>query len=112
MLDELQEDGSSTRDHMRKHFESTGEMPDLLKPVDCLPESLYIWRIYCRMTRRRQGMNALSNSDIEAWLNVRGIRLSAFELDILDAIEAVWSKLMTRRIQEQQQRAEANARRK
>ena len=76
----------------------TGEFPPGFEPINCPPEVLYIWDIWCALNRRRQEGNAVSYSDIVSWSELSRVNVLPFEMSILDQIEDIFFKKRNKRI--------------
>jgi hypothetical protein len=72
-------------------------MPPELRSPPCPEQVLYVWRWYQELALRRQsngfGPLPITHSEIEAWAKRRGIALSAWEQDALDALEEVFLRV-------------------
>jgi hypothetical protein len=69
-------------------------MPPELVPVDCDPCVRYIFTYWLSLNRRRKGFDPITELDIFAWSWLRGIRLNAFELDVLEKVEDLYFKII------------------
>jgi len=65
-------------------------MPLELMPIECHPFVRYIFVYWASLNRRRKGFDPITELDIFAWSWLRGIRLNAFELDVLERIETLY----------------------
>lgn len=92
-LSELQGDGASLRTHLQRAAE-TGRIDDRLFnecPRECLP----VWTAYVQIARSRAagfGATGISLQEIEAWQRLYGVRLTAWELDTIIELDAVFMK--------------------
>lgn len=88
----LRPDGSTFRADLESIRRQTGQTPPELEPVECPSEVKYIWDHWLSMEKRRQGQNPISWEGVESWARLRGIDLTAFEMDMLDLIEGLYFK--------------------
>jgi hypothetical protein len=69
-------------------------MPPELEAIECPEEMLYVWEYFRGMCARRQhnGRNfePLSNTEIEAWARLRGVRLTPSEVQAIDELEMMY----------------------
>jgi hypothetical protein len=93
-----QPDGATLREHLQSAWRQTGERPELLEPVDCPDEMLYLWDRFLEVSKRRTsngfGLNPVPYADIAAWATMNRVRITPFELEVLDRIEALYVSLM------------------
>lgn len=64
-------------------------MPEELVPVDCPLEVRYLWEYYSSM-RHRVRTQELTDLHVMMWCFLRGIELSAFEVEVLEALDNVF----------------------
>jgi len=52
---------------------------------------LYLWEYFLSLSMRRswsgQALNPISNLEVLAWSQLRGISLTAFEVEVLESLE-------------------------
>ena len=90
-MSELQGDGASLRTHLQRAA-GTGRIDDRLFnecPKQCLP----LWTAFTQIGRSRPsgfGASAISLQEIEAWQRLYGVRLTAWELDTIIELDAVF----------------------
>jgi len=93
-LSARQSDGATLREHLESLANQTGEMPQELEAVDCPEPIRYLWGYFTSMSKRRTwngGMaNPISNQEMQAWAQPRGIALSAFDVEALDDLETMY----------------------
>lgn len=89
-LGQRQRDGRPLRDHLLA-AQRGGYSHPLLQAPHLPPGGVELWELYLRISRAsRQGLNeqpTLAPSQVLAWQQLHGVRLSPWELDTLDAIE-------------------------
>jgi len=69
-------------------------MPQELEAVDCPEPIRYVWGYFTSMNKRRSWNgtmgNPISNQEMQAWAQPRGIVLSAFDVEALDDLETMY----------------------
>lgn len=72
--------------------------PEKPPPPPCPEGLLYIWGYFQMLNKRRTsngfGLNAITNSEMEAWSRLHRITLSIFEVEALEAIEGFYLRTM------------------
>jgi hypothetical protein len=95
-LSEIQSDGATLRDHLESVWRQSGNRPEQLEAVECPSEIKYLWFYFCQLHARRgssgMGPNPISYAEIEAWSRLQHVKLSAFEVGVLDRLEALYLK--------------------
>lgn len=89
------------REHLEQVETSTGRRPDALdgpeKPALAEP----VWAHFVAMHNRREngmaGPQPLSYESILAWCNLYRIRLSFWELEVIEALDATWLRVTRER---------------
>ena len=60
--------------------------------IECPPEVEYIWRLFRSLDQRRTssgfGANPITHADLAAWEQRLSFRLTPFEWECIDALEA------------------------
>lgn len=90
---EVEGSGGTLRDHCASIArQSGGEWPEEWLPRVCPPELVYVWNWFAGMNLRRLADIPFSNQEVLAWAERRGLRLTAFENETLDALELVYQR--------------------
>lgn len=90
-MSELQGDGASLRTHLQRAA-GTGRIDDRLFN-ECPKEVRAIWETFTQIGRSRPsgfGVSAVSLQEIESWQRLYGVRLTAWELDTIIELDAVF----------------------
>lgn len=65
-----------------------------MDPIDVEADILYLWRHFVSMSQRRQngftGPAPITSLEMRAWAELRGIHLATWEVEALDALEALY----------------------
>lgn len=90
-LGQRQADKATLRQHLLRLQASTGRTdPRLVSSVPAAGRSL--WDVFGALSRARAsngfGPSAIGPRDVQAWCDLHGVRLTAWELDTLDAMDA------------------------
>lgn len=91
----------SVREHLEQVEQSTGRRPaDLDGPE--MPEVLeHVWRDFIALHNRRgsgmDGAHPLTYESIFAWCNLYKLRLSCWELEIIEALDVAWRRVAQER---------------
>lgn len=67
----------------------------LERAVECPPAVSWIWHSYCDLNRGRTpgfGGASLTWQDLEAWMRLRDIALTQWEIDVIFELETVQPK--------------------
>lgn len=88
-------DGQTLRDHLKSHHAKTGEMPRRLAEAPQCPEGCYqLWRDFLALHHGRGstgfGPARISFSDILAYQQVRGIRLSQWDISTIQRADTAF----------------------
>ena len=76
------------REHLQQVTKITGKLPDELIEPELLPGCDSIWQMFLSLNNGRDGENKpLSWRDLHAWQQMQDVRLDAFEIDILIAMD-------------------------
>lgn len=90
----MQEDGHTLRWHLEIVHEHSGVMPDDLDVPDAPVELQYLWGYFLNMHRKRtagaMAVDPLSDAQILAWQQRNCIKLTPFENECIDALDAVF----------------------
>lgn len=62
--------------------------------VEFDPSVRYIFDYWTSLNRRRKGFDPVTDLDIWAWSQLRGVRLNAFELQVLERLEELYFQLI------------------
>lgn len=90
-MSELQGDGASLRTHLQRAA-GTGRIDDRLFN-ECPKEGLSVWLTFVQVGRSRPagfGASAVSLQEVEAWQRLFGVRLTAWELETIIELDAVF----------------------
>lgn len=97
-LDKKDDNGVSVRAHLEQVMESTGRAPDELVPPPFPDVARHVWENFIDIHRGRRisgmGASGIAYSDIQDWCNLRNIRLSSWEIDVVLMLSGVWVKVM------------------
>lgn len=87
-----QGDGCPLRDHIKAAQRQHGPnwWPEGMEPVDCPPPVDYLWGYFLSLGMRREAGKFLGYANVQAWAQMRGRILQAYELDALDRIETIF----------------------
>ena len=98
-LSKPDKNGVSKREHLETIQAKHGiEMEGLIGPP--FPDIVeYVWSAFNSLHAGRgygfSGPNPLSYENIAAWMSLTGIELSAWELDVVKRLDALWLKAMS-----------------
>jgi len=85
-------DGSTERDHLAAHLQASGQVPPELQ-VPALPAGCEVlWGVFLQLHNTRavgMGPSPISTTDLWSYQRMHGIRLNPWELDCLQALDAV-----------------------
>jgi hypothetical protein len=91
VLNELQEDGCTLRDHLLSGYKQTGVKSPELEVENPPDEAEYVWGYFLSLAARRRfsehGPERISWIDIQAWLNVTRTKIEPWELNAILAID-------------------------
>lgn len=77
--------------HLRAAQRQGADVGDLLEPLPIPAAAAALWGVWQGLKGQRrqamQGLAPLLAADIEPWLRLRGLRLTPWELDTLDALD-------------------------
>jgi hypothetical protein len=80
-------------------------MPELLAKADQADAGPlhYLWLLFCEATERRQHSKSgvaqtLSNQELRAWMRLRGILLTPFEVGVLDRLERAFMRFIADKV--------------
>ena len=90
--------GVSEREHLEQVEKATGKRPAALDGPP-LPEIADpVWTTFASLHARRnsgmEGPQPLSYEAILAWCNLYGIRLSLWEMEVIEALDALWLRIV------------------
>lgn len=90
-----QVDGATLRDHLLIAAKQLGYMPDELRnapPLPPLMETHWKWfsDLHLRRSSNGYGPNPISFTELEAWSRLRGIPLTAFDVDTIMLLDTVY----------------------
>lgn len=86
-------DGATVREHLESVQRQTGVLHEALQGET--PEGLlYLWEWFGRMNMRRPSMDGMpgpiTNTEMKAWAELHGVRLSPFEVEVLDGLDSLF----------------------
>jgi hypothetical protein len=85
-LSHLRPDGTTLRQHLQAAANDTGRAdPRLASRVPA--EAAALWDAFVSMSGSRQGGAAIAPSEIVAWQQLHGVRLSSWEVDTIARID-------------------------
>lgn len=89
-LGQKQADGATLREHLQRLEANTGRHDSRLD--NALSEAAKpLWHLFAQLSARRGsggfGPMPISPRDVQAWCEMRGLRLTPWELDTLDAMD-------------------------
>lgn len=80
-------DGSSLREHLLAEARATGK-PDPALTAQVPPAGTVLWRAFTQLRGRGGGMSGgLTHGELAAWQQLHGVRLTAWEVDTLLAMD-------------------------
>ena len=95
----------SEREHLEQIAKSSGRRPEGLDGPPFPVEAEGVWDTFLTLHHKRTyygtGMGSAPNpiqpEMILAWCNLHSVRLSCWELEVIEALDAVWMKVMSER---------------
>lgn len=94
MLSAVQDDGKSLRWHLEIIHKQSGQMPAELDIPDAPHELQYLWGYFQSLNAKRtaggMSLDPLSDAQIMAWQQRHRIKLTPFENECIDALDAAY----------------------
>lgn len=101
LLDSRTGDGPTQREAYASHRRQGGPIEEQLEPLECPEEAYYLWEYFCSMNARRTGNgfgpNPITDEGVMAWAARRGIILMRIEHEALDALEALFMSIASKK---------------
>lgn len=93
------------REHLEQIAKSSGRRPIALDGPEFPQGAEYIWGVFLALHDRRThygsgfgaSPNPLQFEAILAWCNLYSVRLSCWELEVIETLDAVWMQVMGER---------------
>ena len=89
-LAQRQADGDTLRGYLQWHAGASGVVDERLQ-ASPPPEGAFLWEVYMDLSSMRppamSGMSAIPGGEYESWMRLNGIRLNAWELDTIRAMD-------------------------
>lgn len=92
-LSETQADGATLRDHLlAAAAQGSARDPMLDATVPLGAETL--WECFASLSASRAAESGIAPSEIEAWQRLRGVKLTPWEVDTLEAVDRACMSIM------------------
>lgn len=90
--------GVSEREHLEQIAKTSGRTPKGLEGPEFPDLAMRVWRVYTALHNRRgasmNGPEPLQYEAVQAWCNLHRDRLSLWEIDTIEALDALWLNIV------------------